>query len=92
VPPPLWPMTISEKKRRLAGKSRRPRRPAASCVDPSVMRDLQRCCSNCDSKQLCVHELEDKPKGAIWPKYCSNEQTIEALMTKLKLPKALHRR
>jgi hypothetical protein len=37
-------------------------------------------------------QLEDKPKGAIWPKYCPNEQTIEALMTKLKLPKALHRR
>jgi hypothetical protein len=49
-----------------------------------------RCCSNCDSKQLCVHELDDKPKGAIWPKYCP--KTIEALMTKLKLPKALHRR
>jgi hypothetical protein len=51
-----------------------------SRVDPSVMRDLQRCCSNCDSKQLCVHELEDKPKGATWPKYCPNEQTIKALM------------
>jgi hypothetical protein len=49
-------------------------------VDPLVMRDLQRCCSNCDSKQLCAHELEDKPKDATWPKYCPNEQTIEALM------------
>jgi Family of unknown function (DUF6455) len=49
-------------------------------VDPLVMRHLQRCCSNCDSKQLCVHELEDKPKGATWPKYCPNEQTIKALM------------
>ncbi len=27
-------------------------------VDPALMRDLQRCCSNCDSKQLCAHELE----------------------------------
>src|SRR5437588_468031 len=31
------------------------------------------------SKQLCAHELEDKPKDATWPKYCPNEQTIEAL-------------
>ena len=34
-------------------------------VDPALMRDLQRCCSNCNSKQLCAHELEDKPKAAI---------------------------
>jgi uncharacterized protein DUF6455 len=51
-------------------------------IDPILMRDLQRCCSNCDSKQLCAHELEDKPKGASWPKYCPNEQTIAALTTK----------
>jgi len=51
-------------------------------ADPALMRDLQRCCSNCDSKQLCAHELEDKPKGASWPKYCPNEETIAALITK----------
>jgi hypothetical protein len=51
-------------------------------VDPALMRDLQRCCSNCDSKELCAHELEDKPKGASWPKYCPNEETIAALTTK----------
>jgi Family of unknown function (DUF6455) len=51
-------------------------------LDPKLMRDLQRCCSNCDSKQLCAHELEDKPKGASWPKYCPNEETIAALTTK----------
>jgi hypothetical protein len=51
-------------------------------IDPILMRDLQRCCSNCDSKQLCAHELEDKPRGATWPKYCPNEQTIAALTTK----------
>ena len=55
-------------------------------VDPAVMRDLQRCCSNCDTKQLCAHELEDKPKVASWPKYCPNEQTIAALTTKPTLP------
>lgn len=48
-------------------------------VEPAVMRDLQRCCANCSSKMLCVHELEDRPKEASWPKYCPNELTINAL-------------
>ena len=48
-------------------------------VDIAVLRDLQRCCSNCNLKQLCAHELEDKPKGATWPQYCPNEQTLVAL-------------
>jgi hypothetical protein len=48
-------------------------------VEPAVMRDLQRCCSQCGDKVLCVHELEDHPKSAMWPKYCPNEQTIDAL-------------
>ena len=56
-------------------------------IDLAVMRDLQRCCSNCNSKQLCVHELEDKPKTASWPKYCPNEDTIAALTTKPLLPR-----
>jgi hypothetical protein len=28
-----------------------------SRVNPSVMRDLRRCCSICDNKQLCAHAL-----------------------------------
>jgi hypothetical protein len=56
-------------------------------IDPILMRDLQRCCSNCDSKQLSARELEDKPKCASWPKYCPNEQTIAALTTKSTSPK-----
>ena len=48
-------------------------------IEPAVMRDLQRCCASCDSKTLCAHELEDRPKGARWPKYCPNELTIGAL-------------
>jgi len=55
-------------------------------VDIAVLRDLQRCCSNCDLKQLCAHELEDKPKGACWPKYCPNEQTLVALTSEPKQP------
>src|ERR1700682_435100 len=36
----------------------------AATIEPAVMRDLQRCCSNCDNKTLCKHELEDQPKLA----------------------------
>ena len=48
-------------------------------IEPAVMRDLQRCCSQCGDKALCEHELDDHPKSARWPEYCPNEQTIEAL-------------
>ena len=51
-------------------------------IDPALMRDLQRCCSSCGSKQLCAHELEDQPRAASWPKYCPNEETIASLTTK----------
>jgi hypothetical protein len=53
-------------------------------IEPAVMRDLQRCCLQCGSKTLCVHELEDRPKEASWPTYCPNEQTIEALVAEKK--------
>jgi hypothetical protein len=48
-------------------------------IDPVVLRDMQRCCSQCESKPQCAHELEDKPKAAAWPSYCPNEQTMAAL-------------
>jgi hypothetical protein len=48
-------------------------------LDGAVMRDLQRGCSLCRDKQLCVHELEDKPREPTWPKYCPNEHTLAAL-------------
>jgi hypothetical protein len=48
-------------------------------VDFTVMRDLQRGCSQCLDKGLCVHELEDRPREPTWPKYCPNEQTLAAL-------------
>jgi hypothetical protein len=49
-------------------------------VDSMVMRDLQRCCSKCRDKVLCIHELEDRPRQAAWPKYCPNEQTLADLI------------
>lgn len=48
-------------------------------IDSAVLRDMQRCCSFCDSKGQCAHELADKPKAASWPEYCPNRLTIEVL-------------
>jgi len=48
-------------------------------IDSAVLQDMQRCCSFCESKTRCAHELEDKPKAASWPDYCPNKLTIEAL-------------
>ncbi len=48
-------------------------------IDPNMLRDMQRCCSFCDSKARCEHDLDHRPKAANWPDYCPNQQTIEAL-------------
>jgi hypothetical protein len=48
-------------------------------LDAAVLRDMQRCCSGCESKAQCAHELEDKPKAASWPDYCPNQPTLDAL-------------
>jgi Family of unknown function (DUF6455) len=48
-------------------------------IDAVIMRDMQRCCSLCDNKELCAHEIEDKPKQASWPSYCPNKDTLESL-------------
>lgn len=48
-------------------------------IDSAALRDMQRCCSFCESKAQCIHELDDKPTAAHWPDYCPNRITIEAL-------------
>lgn len=48
-------------------------------INPIVLRDMQRCCSQCDCKWRCKYELDHKPKAAAWPRYCPNEQTMAAL-------------
>jgi hypothetical protein len=48
-------------------------------LDQAVLRDLQRCCTLCESKGVCAHDLADRPKAANWPDYCPNRHTIEAL-------------
>ena len=55
-------------------------------VDSAVMRDLQRGCSKCIDKGLCVHELEDRPREPTWPRYCPNEQTLDALTQEQATP------
>jgi hypothetical protein len=50
-------------------------------VDPAVMRDLERCCSECDSKKRCVHDLETQPQEPDWAEYCPNSETLSALKT-----------
>jgi uncharacterized protein DUF6455 len=57
-------------------------------VDSAVMRDLQRGCSKCLDKGLCVHELEDRPREPTWPQYCPNEQTLDALAQERATPDA----
>jgi uncharacterized protein YjiS (DUF1127 family) len=47
-------------------------------IDTAVLRDMQRCCSLCDSKSQCARELESKPKVASWPDYCPNQLTLES--------------
>lgn len=48
-------------------------------INSATLRDMQRCCSFCESKGQCAHELDDKSKAASWPDYCPNKQTVEAL-------------
>ena len=48
-------------------------------VDPAVLRDMQRCCTFCDSKANARMSSKIIPKAASWPHYCPNRQTIEAL-------------
>lgn len=52
---------------------------AAEAIDPEVLRDMQRCCSECDSKRECVDELEQTVIPSQWPSYCPNAATLEAL-------------
>jgi hypothetical protein len=61
-------------------------------INPAVMRDLQRCCSNCRDKVVCLHELEDKPRKVTWPSYCPNEATLGALTDEQTRRTALKKR
>ncbi len=51
----------------------------ARAVESPVVRDMERCCSLCDSKARCASDLERQTKAANWPDYCPNQLTLEAL-------------
>lgn len=48
-------------------------------IDPAILRDLKRCCMQCDSKATCKRELDERPAKAAWPAYCPNKETLAAL-------------
>ncbi len=43
-----------------------------------LMRDLERDCSCCGSKDDCAHDLKTQPLSPGWMAYCANAATIEA--------------
>ena len=48
-------------------------------VDVAVLRDMERCCSCCGSKEQCEHELQGETASNVTPSYCPNQQTLGAL-------------
>ena len=52
-------------------------------ADPALLeikKDLQRCCSFCDSKRQCARDLQDDPQSPAWTAYCPNEAALSALV------------
>lgn len=50
---------------------------------PEAMRDMQRCCSECNAKRRCTRDL-DASDDSRWQDYCPNAQTL-ALLKSLKV-------
>ena len=51
-------------------------------ADPALLeikKDLQRCCSFCDSKRECARDLRADPRSPAWTAYCPNEAALSAL-------------
>jgi hypothetical protein len=48
-------------------------------VEVAVLRDLERCCSCCDSKKECEQDLKAEAASNVTPSYCPNQQTLGAL-------------
>lgn len=47
---------------------------------PDVLRDLQRVCGGCTSAATCVKDFARTNGAADVPRYCPNEQTLQALV------------
>ena len=50
---------------------------------PEVLRDLRRVCSLCTSRARCARDLK-RERRATPPKYCPNEQTLQALAREVR--------
>ena len=48
-------------------------------VQPAVLRDLQRVCTQCKSKGRCSHDLDRDPSDPVWKWYCPNAETLLSL-------------
>jgi hypothetical protein len=48
--------------------------------DPLVMRDLQRLCVACGTKNRCRHELDDLTASEHYHDFCPNAVTLDALL------------
>jgi len=48
--------------------------------DTGVLRDMQRACSLCTSKERCRHDLACGHEAAAWHPYCPNDDTLAALV------------
>jgi hypothetical protein len=46
---------------------------------PAVMRDLERVCAACDSKDQCRHDLDSGDAPSTWTSYCPNKPTLSAV-------------
>jgi len=60
-------------------------------IDLAVLRDLQRCCAECESKGRCAHDLQERSESVEWRGYCPNSGTLDAL-TEEKTIERLNRR
>jgi hypothetical protein len=46
---------------------------------PADLRDMERCCTLCESKGRCSYDLAGDPDDPVWRRYCPNSATIREL-------------
>lgn len=46
-------------------------------------RDLERTCALCDSREMCSHDLGERPDDEHWRRYCPNEAAFAAAAERL---------
>jgi hypothetical protein len=43
------------------------------------LRDMERLCTNCESKGRCARDFDADPSDPVWLEYCPNHDTITTL-------------